>query len=547
MQESRPAAVEFLLYQPNMPPVRHALRDGVVTLGRASECTIPIRDRFLSRKHAEISWSNGSWVLRDCGSANGTFINGVRVFSDMPLRPGDRITLGDAELVFRDDDVVTDNSFLVQDSLLATNMAMSVRDVVEEDLKSDHAAERLQILNALAIELLEDRPMSTLFDFILDRVMNLVHPSRAALALLGDDKKSFQNVTVRRRDAEDAAELTISRTLLSEVVEEKKVISFFDLKDDDKLAQAKSIIGQSIRSAICAPLITQDVVIGVLYADFLVSQKRVPEEDLRLMAQIARFAAVKVETTRLREEAIAKQKIEEELKMTYVIQSRLLPSVPPVVEGYSFAGVNKPCRTVSGDYFDYVVKPDGRIYFVIADVAGKGITAALIMAGLATAFSIFTMDDPSPAELMGRLNRTLQPKLSPSKFATVFAGILEPSSGSISFANAGHTPPVCIRRDGVTQLNSTDLVVGLIADAKYRDQSVSLDRGDSIILFTDGIIEAENDEGEELGSDATSSLLVGMHGTAAGPLVKHLEQAVLKHVGSRPLGDDVTIVAVTRH
>jgi sigma-B regulation protein RsbU (phosphoserine phosphatase) len=547
VQETKPVPVEFLLYQPNTPPVRYALTEGIVTLGRASECTIPIKDRFLSRKHAEITRQGGAWVLRDCGSANGTFVNGVRVFSDVPLRPGDRITLGDAEIVFRQDEATTDHSFAVEDSLLATNMAIPVRDVVEQDLKSDHGAERLQILNSLAIELMEDRPMNDLFDFILDRVMTLVHPSRAAIALLSDDKKSFLTVKVHRRDTADLAELTISRTLLSEVVEEKKVISFFDLTDNDKLAQAKSIIGQSIRSAICAPLMTQDVVIGVLYADFLVTQKRIPEEDLRLMAQIARFAAVKVETTRLREESLAKQRIEEELKMTYVIQSRLLPSAPPTVAGYSFAGVNKPCRTVSGDYFDYVVKPDGRIYFVIADVSGKGIVAALVMSSLATAFNIYTEDDPTPAELLERLNHTLQPKLSPTKFVTIFTGIVDPPTGVIHFANAGHTPPIWIHKDGVSELKSTDLVVGLIANVKYRDQSITLESGDSMVLFTDGIIEAESEEGVELGSEATCALLLGMHETSAAHLVKHLEDAVLAHVGSRPLGDDVTIVAVTRH
>ena len=545
--ELTPGTIDFLIYQPNTTPMRRLVSGGTVTLGRASDCTIPIKDRFLSRKHAEIAFSGGAWLLRDCGSANGTFVNGVRVANEIALRPGDRITLGDAELIFQHDEAPTDHGFSVEDSVLATNLSIPVVDVVEHDLNSGEHSERLQVLNALAIELMEDRPMNELFDFILDRVMLLVNPSRAAIALLAGGKTSFETVKVRRRLATDSGELAISRTLLAEVVDEKRVVSFVDLKENEKLAHAQSIIGQSIRSAICAPLITQNEVIGVLYADFLVTQSQIAEEDLRLMAQIARFGAVKVETTRLREEALAKQRIDEELRTAYTIQSRLLPSAPPVAAGYSFAGVNRPCRTVSGDYFDYAVRPDGKIYFVIADVSGKGITAALVMTGVATAFDIYSQLDPSPAELLRQMNNTLQPKLAPTKFVTLFAGVLDPASGSVEFANAGHTPPLIIRKGGVEELNSTDLVLGLIANAVYRNQTVVLGAGDAMILFTDGITEAESEEGEELGSEATCSIVSSMHNAHAAAIVKHLEASVLAHTGTRPLGDDVTIVAVTRH
>src|SRR6185295_8881322 len=112
--------------------------------------------------------------------------------------------------------------------------------------------------------------------------------------------------------------------------------------------------------------------------------------DVRLVGQIARFAAVTLERTRLREEAMQKMKFDEELRTAYAIQRRLLPDALPTIDGYSFAATNRPCKTVSGDYYDVVVRPDGRIYFVIADVSGKGITAALVMSSVATAFAIFT-------------------------------------------------------------------------------------------------------------------------------------------------------------
>ncbi|HVT44627.1 MAG TPA: SpoIIE family protein phosphatase [Thermoanaerobaculia bacterium] len=548
-EQSRQA--ELMLYQPSMAPVRIPLATEVVSLGRAVDCTIPIKDRFLSRRHAEIIFRHGDYFLRDCNSANGTLINGVRLENERKLEPGDHITLGDTEIVFDSKTgqvkQASVDSISVDDSILSSNLSIPVHRVVEEDLAKDRHPERLQILNALAMELLEDRPLNELFDFILDRVMKLLKPSRAALALLNEDKKSFTNVKLRRTDESDTSGLTISRTLLNEVVEGKKVLSYVDMNENEKISQALSIIGQSIRSVLCAPLIVGDSVLGVLYVDYLVTKSRISEEEVRLVAQVARFAAIKLETTRLREESYAKQKMDEELRTAYVIQSRLLPSAPPEVEGFYFAGLNRPCRTVSGDYFDFVARPDGRVYFVIADVSGKGITAALVMASLATAFNIFTRDDPDPAALVRELNQTLAPKTAPTKFVTLFAAVLDPTTGTIEFTNAGHCPPLIVRKDSVEQLRDTDMVIGLFPPAVYRTQRVTLEPGDALITFTDGIIEAENSDEIEMGSDPITEIVRPFHGVPAEAAVRAIEAAVLEYMGNAAAGDDITILGLSRH
>jgi sigma-B regulation protein RsbU (phosphoserine phosphatase) len=192
------------------------------------------------------------------------------------------------------------------------------------------------------------------------------------------------------------------------------------------------------------------------------------------------------------------------------------------------------------------VRPDGRIYFVIADVSGKGITAALVMTSLATAFSIFTRTDPTPAELVRELNVTLAPKTAPTKFATLFAGLLDPATGRVEFTNAGHVPPLVVGRDGVQQLKTTDMVIGLFAAAQYRNQSVTLAPGDSLVLFTDGVTEAENAAEEQLGLDPVATLLTPMHGTAAGALLESIERHVAAFTCDAPAGDDVTMLALTR-
>ena len=541
---SQPRSVKFTVYQPNLAPTRVALPVQTITLGRASDCTIPIRDRFLSRRHAEILFDSGKWVVRDCGSVNGTLLNGEKIVDAAVIHPGDRILLGDSEVVFDSADSEPPPQLIPVDSdSHAKSLVLPLRDAIDE---IDRSRERTAIFASLAAQFIEDRPMEELFEFILDRVMALLSPSRAALALLGPGGKTFENVRVRRSNSADSNDLSISRTLLGEVIEERSVISFVDTGSDEKLARAESIIGQHIRSAVCAPLLVGDAVLGVLYLDFLATRGAVKHEDIRLIAQIARLGAAKLETTRLREEAIAKAKIEEELRTAYVIQSRLLPTTLPAIEKYCFAGSNKPCKTVSGDYYDVLVRPDGRVYFVIADVSGKGVTAALVMSGLATAFNIFTRTDPKPADLVRELNLTLAPKTAPTKFATLVAGVLNPSTGVIEFANAGHVPPLVVTREGVQKLESTDMVVGLFTHAQYRNQSVTLDSGDSIVLFTDGVTEAENSSEEQLGIESVEKMLWQRHGAPAPELLAAVDPHVQAFVGDTALSDDLTMFVITR-
>jgi sigma-B regulation protein RsbU (phosphoserine phosphatase) len=544
MPSTTPRA-EVTVYSPLFSPFRQQLQPGSVSIGRASDCTIPIKDRYLSRKHAEIVAANGSWLLKDCGSANGTYLNGNRVDHDQPLRGGDRIRLGDTEILFETAEHNTDRFLAVADAPASTTIAIPVQDIDARIDTSDLA--KLKTLNQLARELIEDRPMDELFGFIVDRVLLHTQASRAALGLLAADGESFINVEVRRTEEGDDSELRISRTVLQEVVNEKKALAFMDVSVDAKLSRAQSIVMQGIRSILCAPLLIGSNVVGVLYVDYLFTQRQISEEDVRLVAQIARFAAIKLETTKLREEAIQKRLMDEELKTASMIQRGLLPPAPVGVEGYTFAGSNRPCRTVSGDYYDFVLRPDGRVYFVIADVSGKGVTAGLMMAGLQASFRIFCKSDPDPATLLSELNVALKENLPQSKFVTLFLGRLDLKTGDVEYANAGHTPPLWIRKNTVEELEETDLVLGVVTRAAYRSRALRLEPGDALVLFTDGVTEAENLDGEDLGSTGFARELQALHGASADDIAAAIEETVLAHLGEAPVADDVTLVAVSRN
>jgi sigma-B regulation protein RsbU (phosphoserine phosphatase) len=544
--ESPTPRAEVTVYSPLFSPFRQPLIGEAISIGRASDCSIPIKDRYLSRKHAEIIAAGAAWILKDLGSANGTYLNGSRVERDEQLKTGDRIRLGDTEIVFETSDRSTDRFIAVADNTNASpTIAIPVHDISDAPESQDVA--RLHTLTQLARELIEDRPMDELFGFIVDRVMEHLHPSRAAIALLGHDGRSFTKVEVRRQDESDASELKISHTLLAEVVEEKKALAFVDVGADEKLRTAQSIIMQGIHSILCAPLMIGNSVVGVLYVDFLFTQRSIAEDDVRLVAQIGRFAATKLETTRLREEAIQKRIMDEELKTASGIQRRLLPAAPAGIDGFTFVGRNQPCRTVSGDYYDFAIRPDGKVYFVIGDVSGKGVTAGLMMAGLQVAFRIFSKSDPDPATLVTQLNVALKENLPQSKFVTLFLGRLDTTNGKIEYVNAGHTPPLLLSKSGAVELNESDLLLGVIARAEFTNRELQLAPGDSLVLFTDGVTEARDADGNDLGSNIIGDALVKLHGSDADTLSRAVNETVLNHVGdAENLDDDVTLLIVSR-
>ncbi|HYK05687.1 MAG TPA: SpoIIE family protein phosphatase [Thermoanaerobaculia bacterium] len=544
--ESPTPRAEVTVYSPLFSPFRQPLIGEAISIGRASDCSIPIKDRYLSRKHAEIIAAGNAWILKDLGSANGTYLNGSRVERDEQLKTGDRIRLGDTEIVFETSDRSTDRFIAVADNTNASpTIAIPVHDISDAPESQDVA--RLHTLTQLARELIEDRPMDELFGFIVDRVMEHLHPSRAAIALLGHDGRSFTKVEVRRQDESDASELKISHTLLAEVVEEKKALAFVDVGADEKLRTAQSIIMQGIHSILCAPLMIGNSVVGVLYVDFLFTQRSIAEDDVRLVAQIGRFAATKLETTRLREEAIQKRIMDEELKTASGIQRRLLPAAPSGIDGFTFVGRNQPCRTVSGDYYDFAIRPDGKVYFVIGDVSGKGVTAGLMMAGLQVAFRIFSKSDPDPATLVTQLNVALKENLPQSKFVTLFLGRLDTTNGRIEYVNAGHTPPLLLSKTGAVELNESDLLLGVIARAEFTNRELQLAPGDSLVLFTDGVTEARDADGNDLGSTVIGNALVKLHGADADSISRAVNETVLNHVGdAENLDDDVTLLIVSR-
>lgn len=555
--------LELTLLQPDAPPSALTFDKPVVTMGRSTDCAIPIDDRFLSRKHAEIVSEAGEWVLRDNGSANGTFVNGTRIQAPVRVRPGDRIQLGNTELVigggasagFPSAPAPAFSPALspytrppVLPDLPTREEAAPLTQFILTESQMKESAERSRIIHRLALELIADRPLEELFDFILDRVVEVMQPSRAALALLTPDGQSA-NVVKMRRTVPDTRELSISRTLLREVVRDRKVLAFTDIGSSSALAAAESIVAQSIYSALCAPMIAGDTVVGVLYVDFQMSRRVITEDDAQLAAQIARVAALKVESTRLREAALEKGKLDETLKLAQAIQMRMLPQELPTLtadSAFDIAAALRPAKTVGGDFYDFYATADARVYFCIGDVSGKGVPAALMMAVSRALFRSFILAGRDPADIMSAVNRQLCDETDEAMFVTVFCGVLDLRTGQIRYSNGGHNPPIVIGADGSVRSlpTRTGLVLGHLPGFKYTEEASTLLPGDVLYLYTDGISEATNARDEEFSVERLEGVLRQCAAKDVRAIANGTLSAVEEFVGEAPQSDDLTLLCI---
>jgi phosphoserine phosphatase RsbU/P len=260
-----------------------------------------------------------------------------------------------------------------------------------------------------------------------------------------------------------------------------------------------------------------------------------PWDNVKLLGSLRR----QIEEGRLLREK--KKEIEEARE----IQRRLLPSEMPKLSNCQFHAFWKPAREVGGDYFDAIRLTDAAAAFCIADIAGKGLPAALLMSHLQANVRGLAHTTRSPAEMCSRLNRVALENTRSDRFTTLFYGVLDSMQGSLRYSNAGHVPPIVVRRDGtIVRPSEGGIVLGLFSDAEYTETEIAVGSGDRLVLMTDGITEATNDRDEEFGENRLIRLLLeGRHFSDAELQEKVLE-AVTSFAG-RALQDDATLMIIS--
>jgi serine phosphatase RsbU (regulator of sigma subunit) len=534
------------------------LEKPVTSIGRSSMNDLPISDKMLSRQHARIvKDDDGGLIVEDLGSRNGTFLNGDRLATPQPLKAGDRITLGGVTLKLESESTTRvrieaggadalDNTILKASAelLRAQHQETDPRLPAEQLSK---LIESLRVVNELTIELLRDVSVDELMKFLMDKVFETLMPDRGVVLLRSRLTNELIPAVVRVAEGMSADDIRLSKTLVAQVVEKRNGLILMDTSTGSGVSLADSIRLSGIKSVLAAPLENEGEVVGLIYVDSQVGHRSFEEADLRLLTSLANVAAAKIQNARLMAEAAEKKQMDREFALAREIQQRLLPESPPTIPGYELQGSNTASRQVSGDYFDFRPRPDGKVYAAIADVCGKGVGPALLMASLQASFHAWADESVPVAEMTGRLSEAISRRTGPDRFITFFLVLLDPATGDVEYTNAGHNPGIHLKTDGSMQeLSSHGLPLALFPGKPYGSSRFTLALGDLLCLYTDGVTEANSPDGTEFGFPRLKEFLGGQVGKVPTDIEESLLKELEDHAQGEPFADDRTLVMIRR-
>ncbi len=531
---------ELVIDSPGKPTLRIRLEKDSYKIGRSSTNDIPFPgDQSLSREHLAFESTSGVWMVRDLLSRNGTHVNGTRLDGAASLAHGDRIIAGRLSIRYdASGEFVDTRTEQVQFVDPPPNGAVP-RNAVTADL--DSALQTSMQLGALVRagrELAGQCPLEELFPLILRLTVEAVRASRGVVMTLEPDGQ------VKTRAVQGEG-LRISTAVRDRVIQGRKSLLVPDTSADLEFADRQSIVAQEIRSFVAVPLQTDERVIGLIYLDSPRLVREFTTSDLNLATVMANIAATRIEHARFIEAEKAQLLFARELERAAEIQSKLLPSKPPAIDGMDLAGYNAPCRMVGGDYYDFLPYSDGRIALLIGDVSGKGMGAALLMSSLQARSRVVFENPGELAGQLSQLNRITASNCPSNCFVTFCAVVLDSATNTLRYSNAGHNPPLLLHANGeVDFLTATGVVLGILPGATYEEKSCYFGPGDVLLLFSDGVTEAcRADRDEEFGEERLITLLREQREQTASSLLHSINEAIASFTSGSPPADDVTLVA----
>jgi serine phosphatase RsbU (regulator of sigma subunit) len=300
------------------------------------------------------------------------------------------------------------------------------------------------------------------------------------------------------------------------------------------------------RSEIAVPITINRQVIGALNIE---SDRpgAFTNADVELLQFFANAAAISIERAMLHQQLLEKKRIESQLEIARKVQASLLPKRPPNLPGYDVAGINLPTWQVGGDYYDYIEFPNSHCGMAIADVSGKGVPAALIMATFRAALRTQVRNDFELYHIMEAVNGLLAESLGSSEFVTAVYGILDPEAGRFIYTNCGHNPPLLLRSSGGSDLlDRGGMVLGVFPESRYEADTVTLDPGDALILYTDGVIEVTDRRDVEFGLERLEATLRTHWSLPAHAMIESVVNATQAYSKADGYSDDFTLLIVKR-
>lgn len=544
-----------------LPGQQHHLERDRSVMGRHPDCDIVIDVGAVSRQHAHIQAVNGGFAIEDLGSRNGTFVNDQKIEGPKHLKDQDEIRICDVVFAFRDraasatvDLPVPDSTVSVEETDEGTSTIMS-----KLDLSTSSSGVRVQVNPEVKLRAFMEITQSLAKAISLDDVLPKILDSLFKIFAQADrgfvvmqDSPSAPPITkavkYRRAGSDDTPR--ISRTIFKEAMTSKQAILSADAATDSRFGTSQSIADFRIRSMMCVPMIdSEGKALGIVQIDTLDQRARFQQEDLEVLASVAAQAAFAVENAKLHEGALRQQAIQRDLTVANTIQKGLLPSTKPSAEAYDFFDHYGAAQEVGGDYYDYVKLPDGRIGVIVADVSGKGIPAALLMAKVASEAKFYLATVPNPAHAIMHLNNSFCALGFDDKFCTFVLQLIDPQEHTVTIVNAGHMPPMVRKADGtVLEVGEAEAgtPLGVAPDFEYELFRYQMEPGDSMTSFTDGISEAMNAAGQLYDIPRIREQLLSAKPESMEQMGQQILADVRKFVAGYKQSDDMCLVCFGR-
>jgi sigma-B regulation protein RsbU (phosphoserine phosphatase) len=502
----------------------------------------------LSREHLVFERTGSNWTLRDLGSTNGTLINGKPLKDPHILQTNDRVNAGQLTLVFTE--TARPATPPAQQTVIfiekpptppgGTTLTATL-DGLLSDEKEIQGIGHMQAFIRAGRELVGHMPLEKLFELILDLSVEAVKASRGVLMTLEDGE-----LRVR---ASKGAGFRISSRVRDLVLSERRSLLVRDALRHEALAASESIVAQQIRSVLAVPLQAENRVSGLIYLDSPGFIQEFTTEDLNLLTVMGNMAAIRIEHARLIEVEQAEKLRAQELAHAAQIQQSILPHRFPAFpdrKDFELHAAMVPAKEVGGDFFDFFLLDPEHLGFVIGDVSGKGVPAALFMAVSRTLLRAFAQHRAAPGECLAYMNSNLAVQSDAAMFTTVFYGILDTRNGELQFANGGHNRPYVVSANGQPRPLSTESgpIVGIMDGFSYDSYTASLAPGEALILYTDGVTEARDKNDTFFGENRLEQQLSAHCGESAQQLVACVHAAVQEFAIGEPQADDITVLAL---
>ena len=527
----------------------------VFTIGRKAENDLQMLSDTVSRQHAEILFEQDAFFLRDIGSKRGTYVNDQRI-ERVALNHNDRIRIGgdDEQFIIFLAEAVEETSIIFDTGahpVISRTYDRAPEASANEELQK--LSRYLEVNQAFKHSLNPDDVLC----LIVDAAIEMAQAERGFLMLLNaKGELEFKVARDKDRNWLVGNEFAMSRSVVEEVFKQNRSVIVNESTQAAELAR-HSMRALDLRTIACIPLrsfrmsekmdataMLQSAVIGVLYVDSHFSKQPLTTTALRLLDSLAFEATKTLESIRLMHEEREKKQLEEELQLAAQVQTALAPTNFKQPAHFEVAAAMLPSREVGGDFYELMTLTDGRCVFALGDVSGKGIAAA-ILAGMAQgALQAQFIANLPLTEVITNLNKAIAQRSDANRFLTLFCAVLD-AAGHLTYVNAGHNPPLLLRVDGsLEKLSTKSVVLGAFDFAKYEAKQTRLQAGDVLVIYSDGVTEAADAQGEMLGEDKLDALVQTYGALSAESLKTKLLDEIVRFTKGEPQSDDITLIVV---